>query len=107
MLSGRRRWRRWRGVGLFRLVSSVFVAASRFVVVVCGGAHSRPTGTQAPRRTGWTNLLPPAAYLVVADEAYGRAIPSAFLDKMAAEFTAKYADKAAQAKEFSLSPSYG
>lgn len=46
-------------------------------------------------------------YLVVADEAYGRAIPSAFLDKMAAEFTAKYADKAAQAKEFSLSPSYG
>ncbi|KAJ9534732.1 hypothetical protein QJQ45_013096 [Haematococcus lacustris] len=46
-------------------------------------------------------------YLVVADEAYGRAIPSAFLDKMAAEFTAKYADKAAQAKEGSLSPSFG
>lgn len=48
-----------------------------------------------------------AAYLVVADEAYGRAIPSAFLDKMAAEFTAKYADKAPTAKEGSLTQSFG
>lgn len=48
-----------------------------------------------------------AVYLVVADEAYGRAIPSAFLDKMAAEFTAKYGDKAAGAKEGSLSSTFG
>lgn len=46
-------------------------------------------------------------YLVVADEAYGRAIPSAFLDKMATEFTAKYGEKALTAKEGSLSGSFG
>lgn len=48
-----------------------------------------------------------AAYLVVADEAYGRAIPSAFLDKMASEFTSKYADKGQQAKEGGLTSSFG
>ncbi len=48
-----------------------------------------------------------AAYLVVADEAYGRAIPSAFLDKMASEFSAKYADKAQGAKEGALNSSFG
>lgn len=48
-----------------------------------------------------------AAYLVVADEAYGRAIPSAFLDKMAAEFTSKYMDKAPTAKEGGLTTSFG
>ncbi|GFR41756.1 hypothetical protein Agub_g2512 [Astrephomene gubernaculifera] len=46
-------------------------------------------------------------YLVVADEAYGRAIPSAFLDKMASEFGMKYADKAQGAKEGSLNSSFG
>jgi hypothetical protein len=44
---------------------------------------------------------------VVADEAYGRAIPSAFLDKLATEFTSKYPDKAAGAKEASLNSSFG
>ncbi|EFJ40035.1 hypothetical protein VOLCADRAFT_78158 [Volvox carteri f. nagariensis] len=46
-------------------------------------------------------------YLVVADEAYGRAIPSAFLDKMASEFNIKYADKAQGAKEGALNSSFG
>lgn len=46
-------------------------------------------------------------YLVVADDAYGRAIPNSFLDKMAAEFTSKYADKAELAKEGGLTPTYG
>ncbi|KAG2452164.1 hypothetical protein HYH02_003196 [Chlamydomonas schloesseri] len=46
-------------------------------------------------------------YLVVADEAYGRAIPSAFLDKMASEFAMKFADKAAGAKEGGLNGSFG
>ncbi|GIL86019.1 hypothetical protein Vretifemale_14295 [Volvox reticuliferus] len=46
-------------------------------------------------------------YLVVADEAYGRAIPSAFLDKMASEFSMKYADKAQGAKEGALNSSFG
>jgi hypothetical protein len=58
----------------------------------------RPADDRSPCR---------AAYLVVADEAYGRAIPSAFLDKMAAEFSAKYADKAAGAKEGGLTSTYG
>jgi vesicle-associated membrane protein 72 len=44
--------------------------------------------------------------LVVADEAYGRAIPSAFLDKMASEFTSKFGDKAAAAKEGGLTTSF-
>lgn len=52
---------------------------------------------------GW----PHAAYLVVADEAYGRAIPSAFLDKMASEFSLKYGDKAQGAKEGALNSSFG
>ncbi|PNH06023.1 hypothetical protein TSOC_007676 [Tetrabaena socialis] len=46
-------------------------------------------------------------YLVVADEAYGRAIPSAFLDKIASEFTMKYADKAQGAKEGAFNTSFG
>ena len=52
-------------------------------------------------------LHPCTAYLVVADEAYGRAIPSAFLDKMASEFAMKFADKAAGAKEGGLNGSFG
>lgn len=48
-----------------------------------------------------------AAYLVVADEAYGRSIPSAFLDKIASEFNLKYAEKAVGAKESSLNSSFG
>lgn len=50
---------------------------------------------------------PCAAYLVVADDAYGRTIPSAFLDKMEGEFATKYSDKAASAKEGGLTSSYG
>lgn len=46
-------------------------------------------------------------YLVVADEAYGRSIPSAFLDKIASEFNLKYAEKAVGAKEGSLNSSFG
>lgn len=41
--------------------------------------------------------LPPnrsaPAFLCVADEAYGRAIPSEFLNRMNTEFAAKFADK--------------
>lgn len=48
-----------------------------------------------------------AAYLVVADEGYGRAIPAAFLDKMATDFTSKFADKGAGAKEGGLNGTFG
>ena len=48
-----------------------------------------------------------AAYLTVADEAYGRAIPSEFLNKMHAEFAGKYEDKANVAKEGGLNSTYG
>lgn len=51
-------------------------------------------------RAGWT-------YLVVADEAYGRAIPTAFLDKMAVEWTAKHAEKAGGAKEGQFNGTFG
>lgn len=51
-------------------------------------------------RDGWT-------YLVVADEAYGRAIPVVLLDKIASEWSAKYADKAFGAKEGQFNTSFG
>ncbi|KAG2482834.1 hypothetical protein HYH03_018271 [Edaphochlamys debaryana] len=47
-------------------------------------------------------------FLVVADEAYGRAIPSAFLDRMAAEFEARHLDKVqGAAREGCLNGSFG
>ncbi|GFR41751.1 hypothetical protein Agub_g2506 [Astrephomene gubernaculifera] len=47
-------------------------------------------------------------YLAVADEAYSRAICSAFLDKMASEFAPKYSEKALPgAKEGALNSSFG
>ena len=46
-------------------------------------------------------------FLCVADEAYGRAIPSEFLNRMNTEFAAKYADKGAAATEGSLNSSFG
>lgn len=46
-------------------------------------------------------------FLTVADDAYGRAIPSEFLNRMQTEFAAKYTDKAAAAKEGGLNSSYG
>ena len=48
-----------------------------------------------------------AAFLTVADEAYGRAIPSEFLNKMHAELVGKYEDKANVAMEGGLNSSYG
>lgn len=48
-----------------------------------------------------------AAFLTVADDAYGRAIPSTFLDKVQAEFAAKYTDKGQTAKEGGLNSSFG
>ncbi|PNW84222.1 hypothetical protein CHLRE_04g225850v5 [Chlamydomonas reinhardtii] len=48
-------------------------------------------------------------FLVAADEATGKTIPSAFVDKVADEFTSKYADKAAglAGKEGGLQSSFG
>lgn len=51
-------------------------------------------------RGGWT-------YLVVADEVFGRAVPTALLDKIAAEWSAKYADRASGAKEGEFNSSFG
>lgn len=44
-----------------------------------------------------------AGYVVVTDEATGRTIPNAFLDKVKEEFLAKYADKAKTVQELGLS----
>lgn len=88
------------------------------------GGRGRARGPRAMRgaakRGGWVtskalNLSGPcrtcclhhAAYLVVADEAYGRAIPAAFLDKMAVEWTAKHAEKAGDAKEGQFNGTFG
>lgn len=48
-----------------------------------------------------------AAFLTVADEAYGRAIPSEFLNRIYTEFAGKYEDKANVAKEGGLNSSLG
>mmetsp|Transcript_30779 Transcript_30779/g.68203 ORF Transcript_30779/g.68203 Transcript_30779/m.68203 type:complete len:253 (+) Transcript_30779:119-877(+) len=46
-------------------------------------------------------------YLVVADEAYGRQIPFAFLERVRDEFEEKYADKARMAPAHSLDRTFG
>ena len=72
--------------------------------------HHSPSQLASQPHTNFL-VLPPSfthtAYLVVADEAYGRAIPTAFLDKMSDEFAAKYGEKGQQAKEGSLTGSFG
>lgn len=47
------------------------------------------------------------AYLVVADESYGRQIPYAFLDRIKDEFQAKYSEKGRTAAAHSLDKSFG
>jgi vesicle-associated membrane protein 72 len=46
-------------------------------------------------------------YLVVADEAYGREIPLAFLERVREQFHAKYADKGRTAAVHSLDKVFG
>lgn len=48
-----------------------------------------------------------AAFLVVADEAFGRQIPFAFLEKVKEEWFQKWADKGADAFAHSLDRSFG
>ncbi len=44
-----------------------------------------------------------AGYVVVTDEATGRTIPNAFLDKLKEEFISKYAEKGKTVPELGLS----
>lgn len=48
-----------------------------------------------------------AAYLVVADEAYGREIPFGFLERVRDEFESVYAANARTAAANSLDSSFG
>jgi hypothetical protein len=48
----------------------------------------------------------PAAYLAVADEAYGRQIPFAFLERVADAFVEKFGEKGRTAAEGSLNASF-
>ena len=48
-----------------------------------------------------------AAYLVVADEAYGRQIPYAFLERVRDEFTRNWAERSKGAPAHSLDKSFG
>lgn len=48
-----------------------------------------------------------AAYLVVADEAYGRQIPFAFLERVRDEFEEKFADKGRASPAHSLDRTFG
>jgi hypothetical protein len=48
----------------------------------------------------------PAAYLAVADEAYGRQIPFAFLERVADAFMEKFGEKGRTAAEGSLNASF-
>ncbi len=49
-----------------------------------------------------------AAFLCVADEAYGRILPAAYLDKLAADFAAEVGDKLPKegVQEGQLTPTY-
>jgi hypothetical protein len=47
------------------------------------------------------------AYLVVADEAYGRQIPFAFLERVRDEFEEKFSEKGQTAAAHSLDRSFG
>ena len=48
-----------------------------------------------------------AAYLAVADEAYGRQIPYAFLERVRDEFQKNWADKSRTAAAHSLDKTFG
>ena len=50
---------------------------------------------------------PPAAFLVVADEQFGRQIPFAFLEKVKEEWQQKWAEKGPTAAAHSLDKSFG
>ena len=47
------------------------------------------------------------AYLVVADEGYGRQVPFAFLEKVREEFQQKFADKGRTSPAHSLDKQFG
>jgi hypothetical protein len=48
-------------------------------------------------------LWRPAGYVVVTDEAAGRTIPNAFLDRVKDDFFTKYAEKGKAVKQMGLS----
>jgi hypothetical protein len=48
-----------------------------------------------------------AAYLVVADEKFGRQVPFVFLDKVKAEFSEKYAESSRTLHAHSLDRTFG
>lgn len=50
---------------------------------------------------------PPAAYLVVADEEYGRQVPFAFLERVRDEFEEKFAEKGRTAAAHSMDRTFG
>lgn len=53
------------------------------------------------------HVLLRAAFLAVADEAYGRAIPFAFLERLRDAFAEKYGDRGLSAAENSLVGGFG
>ena len=69
--------------------------------------YSQAPSRTLPRPSPPRRLPPPAAFLVVADEAFGRQVPFAFLEKVKEEFFAKWQDKAAGAIAHSLDKSFG
>lgn len=63
-----------------------------------------------PRASAVSPLLPltaHAAFLVVADDAFGRQIPFAFLERVKDEWFQKWADKGASAFAHSMDKSFG
>ena len=93
---------------------SLRTAATAIVRRSCSPRVLAPTHALTPRF-----LLPPLptafnylssqgyTFLCVADDAYGRAIPFAFLEKVRDEWFAKWADKGASAAAHSLDRSFG
>lgn len=68
--------------------------------VVLGHMHAT---WQRPHATQQTRSCCCAGYVVVTNEATGRTIPNAFLDKVKEEFVLKYADKGKAVQELGLS----
>ena len=68
-----------------------------------------PADLRPAPRTAAFNYLSSQGYtfLVVADEAYGRTVPFAFLERARDEWFAKWADKGAAAAAHSLDKSFG
>jgi vesicle-associated membrane protein 72 len=75
--------------------------------ICADGAGCFPCACNQALTRGLFTGLSCAAYLVVADEAYGRQIPFSFLERVRDEFEEKYAEKGRTAPAHSMDRTFG